>query len=210
MTTALRLTTIVAGTVLMLGAASLWAAVPGPHGADGQGTYLSYFNAPGPEDDIASVPHLRISLGGRSYGVVMDTGSTGVVVSADKIPDIERLPTLGPGKLTYSSSGRIMIGRWIVTPVTVTGANGASVTTVPIPVLAVTRVECTGDGAALHAQRRAARRLDAGHRFCPPRRSSDAERPRCESVPQCRDRAWCEHAARLRGHPPGRASRSRR
>jgi hypothetical protein len=143
MTTALRFTTIVAGTVVMLGGASLWAAVPGPHGADGQGTYLSYFNAPGPEDDITSVPHLRISLGGRSYGVVMDTGSTGVVVSADKIPDIERLPSLGPGKLTYSSSGRIMVGRWVVTAVTVTGANGASVTTVPIPVLAVTRIECT-------------------------------------------------------------------
>jgi hypothetical protein len=73
----------------------------------------------------------------------MDTGSTGIVVSADKIPNIDRLPSLGPGQLTYSSSGRIMIGRWVVTPLTVMGRNGASVTVAPIAVLAVDRVECT-------------------------------------------------------------------
>jgi hypothetical protein len=65
------------------------------------------------------------------------------VVSADKIPNIDRLQSLGAGQLTYSSSGRIMIGRWVVTPVTVMGANGAGITTTPIPVLAVDRVECT-------------------------------------------------------------------
>jgi hypothetical protein len=41
----------------------------------------------------------------------MDTGSTGVVVSADKIPSIDRLPSLGPGQLTYSSSGRVIDAR---------------------------------------------------------------------------------------------------
>ena len=65
------------------------------------------------------------------------------MVSADKIPNIERLQSLGPGQLTYSSSGRIMIGRWVVTPVTVMGRNRVGITTAPIPVLAVDRVECT-------------------------------------------------------------------
>jgi hypothetical protein len=73
------------------------------------------------------VPRLRISFGERSYGVVMDTGSTGIVVSADKIPNINRLQSLGPGKLTYSSSGRIMVGQWVVTPMTITGGNGTRV-----------------------------------------------------------------------------------
>jgi hypothetical protein len=36
-----------------------------------------------------------------------------------------------------------MIGRWVVTPVTVMGRNGAGITTAPIPVLAVDRIACT-------------------------------------------------------------------
>jgi hypothetical protein len=107
------------------------------------GVYLPYIDAPGPYEDITALPRLRISFGGRSYGAVMDTGSTGVVVSADKIPNIDRLQSLGPGRLTYSSSGRIMIGRWVVAPMTIMGGNGTRVTTAPIPILAVTRIECT-------------------------------------------------------------------
>ena len=75
---------------------------------------------------------------------VMDTGSTGVVVSASAIPGFEQLPKNGPARLTYTSSGRIMEGVWVSVPVTIAGANGASVTTRPMPVLAVTSVDCTG------------------------------------------------------------------
>jgi hypothetical protein len=107
-----------------------------------RGAYLAYLNAPGPQDDITAIPRLRIAFGGRSYAAIMDTGSVGVVVSANKIPNIDSLQSLGPGQLTYSSSGRIMIGQWVVTPMTIMGGNGARVTTAPIPVLAVTRVEC--------------------------------------------------------------------
>ncbi|HEY7665881.1 MAG TPA: hypothetical protein VH934_22415 [Xanthobacteraceae bacterium] len=128
---------------LMLAAFAAGAAPPSRYDGYQQGAYLSYLNVPAPGGDITRPPRLRISFGVRSYAVVMDTGSTGVVVSADKIPNIDRLPSLGPGQLTYSSSGRIMIGRWVVTPVTIAGRNGASVTTAPIAVLAVTRVECS-------------------------------------------------------------------
>ena len=119
------------------------AASPSPYGGYEQGAFLAYLNAPASGGDLMEAPRLRISFGARSYAVVMDTGSSGIVVSADKIPNVERLPSLGPGRLTYSSSGRIMIGRWLVTPVTVMGRNGASVTTAAIAVLAVDRVECT-------------------------------------------------------------------
>jgi hypothetical protein len=129
--------------LLMLGVAQAPAGSPSRYEAFRRGAYLPYLNAPTPDGDITRVPRLRISFGARSYDVVMDTGSTGVVVSADKIPNIERLQSLGPGELTYSSSGRVMIGQWVVTPMTIAGANGARVTTTPIPVLAVTRVECT-------------------------------------------------------------------
>jgi hypothetical protein len=128
---------------LLLGIAAAAAGSPGRYDAYDREAYLSYLNAPGPRDDIARSPLLRISFGGRSYDAVMDTGSTGVVVSADKIPNIDRLPSLGPGELTYASSGRIMIGRWVLTAMTIAGGNGTRVTTAPIPVLAVTRIECT-------------------------------------------------------------------
>src|SRR5262249_27733953 len=99
------------------------AASPGLYAGFEQGAYLAYLNAPARGGERTRPPRLRISFGGRSYAVVMDTGSTGIVVSADKIPNIDRLQSLGPGQLTYSSSGRIMIGRWVVTPVTVNGAQ---------------------------------------------------------------------------------------
>jgi hypothetical protein len=137
------LAALVAAILLALSVAQLFAGSPGPYDGYRRGVYLPYLDAPGVNDDIASLPHLRISFGGRSYGVVMDTGSTGIVVSADKIPNIDGLPSLGPGKLTYSSSGRIMTGRWVVTSVTIAGASGARVTTAPMPVLAVSRIECT-------------------------------------------------------------------
>src|SRR5262249_42821711 len=127
---------------LLLGAVSASAGSPRRYQEYDQGAYLPYVNAPGPSADIIASPLLRVSFGGRSYAAVMDTGSTGVVVSADKIPDIASLPSLGPGKLTYSSSGRIMIGQWVVTAMTIAGGDGTRITTTPIAVLAVTRVEC--------------------------------------------------------------------
>ena len=127
---------------LVLGAAPALAASSNPYDAFDQTAFLAYLNAPDAGADLTRPPRLRISFGGRSYAVVMDTGSTGIVVSADKIPNIDRLQSLGPGQLTYSSSGRIMIGRWVMTPVTIMGRNGTSIAAAPIPVLAVDRVEC--------------------------------------------------------------------
>ena len=128
--------------LLLLGLSATSAGSPGQYEDFHYSAYLPYLNGPGPLDDITEVPRLRVSFGERSYGVVMDTGSTGVVVSADKIPNIDRLQSLGPGKLTYSSSGRIMVGKWVVTRMTITGGNGTRVTTAAIPVLAVTQLQC--------------------------------------------------------------------
>ena len=129
---------------LALGAVPALAASSNPYDAFDQTAFLAYLNAPDAGADLTRPPRLRISFGGgRSYAVVMDTGSTGIVVSADKIPNIDRLQSLGPGQLTYSSSGRIMIGRWVMTPVTIMGRNGTSIAAAPVPVLAVDRVECT-------------------------------------------------------------------
>ena len=88
---------------LLLGAVPASAGSANRYQEYDQGAYLPYVNAPGPNADIIASPLLRVSFGGRSYAAVMDTGSTGVVVSADKIPNIASLQSLGPGQLTYSS-----------------------------------------------------------------------------------------------------------
>jgi hypothetical protein len=132
-----------AAMIVLLGIVPALAGSPSRYDDYNQGAYLPYVNAPGPDEDITALPRLRISFGGRSSGAVMDTGSTGVVVSADKIPNIASLQSLGAGQLTYSSSGRIMIGQWVVTPMTITGGDGTRITTAPIAVLAVTRIACT-------------------------------------------------------------------
>jgi hypothetical protein len=104
---------------------------------------LTFFNAPPEGGPLLRPPTLGLAVGsGEIHRAVLDTGSTGVVVSASSILDIDDLPVIGPGQLTYTSSGRIMQGRYVLSPVTVIGKNGAAITTRPIPVLAVESVDC--------------------------------------------------------------------
>jgi hypothetical protein len=105
-----------------------------------QTAFLPYLNAAGPE--LRRPPSLGLSFaGGRVHRAILDSGSTGVVVGATSIPDLERLPKIA-GQLTYTSSGRIMVGQWVLTPLTIRGADGARMETEAMPVLAVTHVQC--------------------------------------------------------------------
>ncbi|WP_238121268.1 MULTISPECIES: hypothetical protein [unclassified Xanthobacter] len=127
--------TIIAGAALLIATTMASAQTAGP-------VTLPYLNAPAPGAPITAPPTLGISIGGAMHRAVMDTGSTGVIISASSIAHLDQLPDLGPGSLTYSSSGRIMRGRYVVAPVTVHGADGRRVTTRPLPVLAVSRIDC--------------------------------------------------------------------
>lgn len=121
------------------------AMLPAPAASAAESAHpvtLRYLNAPAPGRPILHPPKLSLSINGRARPAVMDTGSTGIVVAASAIPNIAQLPDLGPGTLTYSSSGRIMVGRYVRTAVTLSGADGTSITTRPLPVLAVTRIDC--------------------------------------------------------------------
>lgn len=117
------------------------ATDPNPYASYDWSVFLPYINAPAGDADITLSPRLRISLGGSSQEATLDTGSTGIVVSASDIPGVETLPAT-PGQLAYSSSGRIMVGKWVTTAVTVEGGGGSRFTTKPIPVLAVDRIAC--------------------------------------------------------------------
>ncbi len=53
-----------------------------PHDkADGQSVFLRFLNRREP-GHLQNPPHLGLSFGGRQLRAVMDTGSTGIVVSA--------------------------------------------------------------------------------------------------------------------------------
>ena len=91
---------------------------------DGRGVYLRFLSKREAGGNLQKPPLLGLSFGGRQRRAVMDTGSTGIVVAASSIPDVDRLESRGPGTLTYTSSGRIMRGDWVVTPVTIAGARG--------------------------------------------------------------------------------------
>lgn len=117
------------------------AQAPAPdYSAYRDGRFLRYLNAQ--EGPIVAVPRIGLSFGARTLNAVLDSGSTGIVVAARYIPNFDQLPSMGDGRLTYSSSGRVMIGRWVVTPLSLVGRDGERLETEPMPVLAVTKVEC--------------------------------------------------------------------
>ena len=105
-----------------------------------QTAFLRYLNADGGE--MRHTPSLSISFGGRKHRATLDSGSTGVVVAATSIPDFDRLPKIADGQITYTSSGRVMLGKWVETPLTISGADGTAIRTEAMPVLAVTEVQC--------------------------------------------------------------------
>lgn len=82
---------------------------------------------------------VRISVnGGPPIRVQVDTGSTGVVLGVDDVPNAD---SNGPaGSITYSSSGIELLGRWTNATITFPDAVDAQghVPTAEVPVLAVT------------------------------------------------------------------------
>lgn len=119
-----------------------WALDPQPdYGRYAQTAFLPYLNVTGAQ--LQRTPALGISFGGgRVRRATMDSGSTGVVVGATSVPHLERLPRIADGQLTYTSSGRIMVGQWVMTPLAIHGADGTKIETEAMPVLAVTQVQC--------------------------------------------------------------------
>ncbi len=105
-----------------------------------EGRFLRFLNAN--EDEIDAVPRIGLSFGDRPIRAVIDSGSTGIVVAARYIPHFDQLQSIGEGKLTYTSSGRVMRGQWVITRLALVGQRGARIETEPMPVLAVTHVDC--------------------------------------------------------------------
>lgn len=132
---------LIAGLVCVAATPTAFAQTPRPdYTPYRQGTFLTFLNAS--DGPIGEVPRIGLSFGGRAVRAELDTGSTGIVVAADYVPGYEQMPSLGPGRVTYTSSGRVMLGSWLTTPVILIGRMGATVQTEPMPVLVVTEVRC--------------------------------------------------------------------
>ena len=89
------------------------------------------------------VPELRLKLKGaqpRRFG--MDTGSTGIVVSADHYEPGAGDTNDGPGQLTYNSSGRVLHGTHHTTDVEILHNDDRPAATARVQVLRVDRITC--------------------------------------------------------------------
>jgi hypothetical protein len=101
---------------------------------------IPYANGP---IDATRVPEIWLGLHGsapRRFG--MDTGSTGIVVSADHyapgLGDVDD----GPGRMVYNSSGRILEGERYTTDVVVQRDGDTPLATARVQVLRVTQIAC--------------------------------------------------------------------
>lgn len=131
---------IVAGVVLLAHAGAKAQADIPSYADFHSGKFLRYLNAA--DGGLSEVPRIGLAFGERTLHAVIDSGSTGIVVAAAYIPNFDALPSVGDGRLTYTSSGRVMLGRWVVTPLELVGQEGQRIRTEPMPVLGVTEVRC--------------------------------------------------------------------
>jgi len=125
-------------------------AVP-DYPADGP-SYHVPFAAPVDFRHLESLRVLATLNGGPPLSFQVDTGSTGMVVSADDVPHLD--PNAPPGMIRYSSSGVELHGVWTTVTVTFPGSQDSQgrVATAVLPVLAVKERRVTGEAvnAALH------------------------------------------------------------
>ncbi len=92
-----------------------------------------------------ALPTMLVSFCGRSIPVqlVMDTGSTGIVVSPDVFQPCTENQTGTPGETIYSSSGGVHAGTWYDATVSLFDPkSNSAVAVAKVPVLQTTKTTC--------------------------------------------------------------------
>lgn len=89
-------------------------------------------------------PKIKMGFNGSSHHIsfVMDTGSIGIIASADIFQPAPDAINLGPGSQYYSSSGIIEEGTWWSATQQFYNREGRLIATSNVPVLQVTSVRC--------------------------------------------------------------------
>ena len=80
-------------------------------------------------------------LGNRINGMIIDTGSTGIAISASLLPSLAGYTPLGPGTINYDSSGASPTGTFYELPVSLLGGTSggsAATASTTVKVLVVT------------------------------------------------------------------------
>lgn len=101
----------------------------------------------GPVPDNFYKTALAIPDGESGIDVVIDTGSTGVVVSSHKVSSAAFAAATQPGHILYNSSNKFFAGKYVKTPVIFQTVAGDRVSSLPLDVLAVS-CTCTVSPAA--------------------------------------------------------------
>lgn len=110
---------------------------------DGSSVYVSYVNGES-NSDLDKSPRINLGFNGSSqyFSFIMDTGSVGIVASADIFQPSPDAQNLGPGEQYYSSSGIIEKGTWWTATQEIYDADGRLMATANVPVLQVTEIVC--------------------------------------------------------------------
>jgi hypothetical protein len=114
--------------------------------AGGDTVFVPYDNGLG-GPTAGNSPTVNLGFGDSSASTpfLMDTGSTGIVASADIFQPGPDAVNLGPGSQTYSSSGIIEVGTWYTATQNIYDSKGNLVATADVPVLQVTSIQCEQD-----------------------------------------------------------------
>lgn len=126
---------LVLSSIAGVGAQETWRAYEGHEAIE-----IPFANGP---ISLHHVPDVWLSLSGagpRRFG--MDTGSTGIVVSAEHFIPGPRDVAQGPGRLVYNSSGRVLSGEHWLTDVVIRRDEHTPVATARVQVLRVDRITC--------------------------------------------------------------------
>ena len=109
----------------------------------GDSVFVPYDNGTsGPVSGHSPTVNLGFGDSTASTPFLMDTGSTGIVASADIFQPGPDAMNLGAGSQTYSSSGVIEVGTWYSATQNIYDSNGNLVATADVPVLQVTSIKC--------------------------------------------------------------------
>lgn len=120
----------------------------------GASVFVSYANVRN-NPHLDKSPKIHVSFGGsnRLIQLVMDTGSVGIVVSADHFTPEPNARNLGPGQQHYSSSGIIEKGTWWTATQKIYDDQGRLLAVSEVPVLQVTSVTCAKNARSCHPRK---------------------------------------------------------
>jgi len=129
-------------TVLMIVSNLSVADSPSPYTST-TSVFIPYANAGG-NSDLTETPTINVGFNGsgKYTQIGMDTGSVGIVASADIFTPARGAKYLGPGQQYYSSSGIIEVGSWWSATQQFYDTHGNLIATANVPVLQVTSIQC--------------------------------------------------------------------